>query len=608
MNHHARCPWVNDRLRREFRVFLTLALVILVIVNLGCRSESEPDSKDDAQTASAQPSTDSATPAESTPTTTDALALVDRPLTAIHGDSQIELIYRSGTEAGEATILESLGGGAGVIDYDLDGRPDLVLPGGGQLSDHVVRGVASQLLRNRGDWQFSLVSTAAEFGRASNYTHGAAVGDFDSDGFPDVLITGYGGLQLWRNQGDGSFREWDVAASGLKDPAWSTSAAWGDLNGDGLPDLYVPHYVDWSFDNHPFFPADHDPKVREIGSPRRFASQDDAVFLNQGDGTFVAAGPSMGLPSGGKGLGAMILDVDRDGFCDVYVANDTTANFLLLGNESGTLTEEGGLAGVAMDDRGIPNGSMGIAAGDSDGDGSIDLWVANYQSETFAMYVQQQPRIFRYASAPLGLRALEATYVGFGTVMTDLDRDGDHDLVVANGHVLLHPQGSTIAQLPLVLERHENRYRRLTWPETHRLGTASRGRGLAQADFDGDGDGDLVWTPSDEPAWLLENAADSSGRALTIRPIGTQAPRIPIGATLEVVTDQQTRVYPLVGGSSYLSTHEPVWFVTIPDGESLQQLIVHWPRGATESFAAPASNTNALLLIEGQGAVWDSLP
>ncbi|HEV3021988.1 MAG TPA: VCBS repeat-containing protein, partial [Pirellulales bacterium] len=381
--------------------------------------------------------------------------------------SGFEFTYDNGRAAGRHVILECLGGGVGTFDYDGDGRWDLFCPGGGQYRPHgEITGLRSALFRNLGDWKFEPVTAPSGAARAPYYTHGCCAGDFNSDGFTDVLVTGYGGLQLFQNQGDGRFIEVREQA-GLFDDSWITSAAWGDLNGDGHPDLYLAHYVDW-------LPAegrdarDFGQGHAEVCLPRRFNPLPDAVYYSNGDGTFRDATSAAGFvvePSiCGKGLGVVLGDVDLDGDVDVYVANDTDPNFLYLNQGSGVFQEVGLLHGAACDAIGKPTGSMGVDLGDYDGDGLPDIFVSNFENETFSLYRNEGAAHFLHVSQATGIMALGRLYVGWGTLFADVDRDGDEDLVVSNGHVFDFSGLAPNKQEPLLLMNERGQFVKAAFP------------------------------------------------------------------------------------------------------------------------------------------------
>ena len=275
---------------------------------------------------------------------------LDIKLVELTGPDIVDFTYRNGRESGNNAILESLGGGVALLDFDNDGLLDIFLPGGGTYEGKNVRGLSAGLFRNLGEMKFVEVTDLAGTTPDGLYSHGAQIGDFDNDGFSDVLVTGYGSLQLFHNQGDGTFLEVHEAAH-LTSRSWSSSAAWGDFNGDSFLDLYVCNYVSWSFDNHPTCPGP-EPGQIEICPPKSFEGLADTLYFNNGDGTFRDVSKESGIHledkiSDAKGLGVLVGDVDRDNDVDIYVANDTEANFLYLNNGNGTFKELGLLHSVA---------------------------------------------------------------------------------------------------------------------------------------------------------------------------------------------------------------------------------------------------------------------
>ncbi|HEX6986472.1 MAG TPA: CRTAC1 family protein, partial [Planctomycetaceae bacterium] len=503
-------------------------------------------------------------------------------------EAGVDFIYRSGEEAGHFSILESLGGGAGLIDFDLDGAPDLVLPGGGEYGPGpTIRGLPPALYRNLGSWRYVEVAGPAGLRSAPYYSHGPAVADYDADGFPDLVITGYGGLVLFRNQGDGTFVE-ETAAAGMTDGLWSSSAAWGDFDGDANLDLYVAHYVDWSFDNHPFCPGPTR-ETRDICSPRRFQPLPDTLYVSNGDGTFRDASDEAGLRVGkgpedhGKGLGVVTADLDLDGDLDVYVTNDTVPNFLYRNDGAGRFEEVALMSGTALSDRGVPDGSMGVDVGDFNLDGRPDIWVANYERESIALYRNEGNGFYQHTSQATGVTAVGGLFVGWGTVFCDFDRDGDQDTFVSNGHVIRFPDNATIEQLPLLFENKEGRRFVNVAPAAGEYMTSRhRGRGVAMGDLDGDGRVDLVSSRVDQPAVLLANASRDGHHWLGVRLIGTRSPRDPIGAVVRVRTARGTQMRQFVGGGSYASTNDRRLYLGLGTEGRVERLEIDWPSGARQ--------------------------
>jgi enediyne biosynthesis protein E4 len=497
-------------------------------------------------------------------------------------------IYRNGEEAGHRSIVESLGGGVGVADYDRDGLPDLFFPGGGSLTaGEPLAGLPGSLWRNLGRLQFANVAGPATIESAPCYSHGVASADFDSDGFADVLVTGYGGLQLFCNRGDGTFVESGLAA-GLVDERWSSSAAWGDFDGDGNVDLYVVHYVNWSWQNHPYCPASV-PDRRETCSPLDFQPLPDLLYWNQGDGTFRPDTAATAVAEPGKGLGVIAVDVNADQLLDLYVANDTTANFLFLNRGDRRFEEAGVASGTAYDQRGLPNGSMGVATLDYNRDLVPDLWVTNYENETFALYHNDGQGLFRCLTESAGIAALGTLYVGFGTVAGDFTNTGLEDLVVTNGHVMQHPRYSTVAQEPLYLRNSgRGKFARLKFPAGHYFATAHRGRGVVASDLDLDGQLDLVFSHVNEPATILRQQSKPQGSWVSLVLVGRSTNRDGIGARVVLETSQGSQLRQVVGGGSYLSQNPYEVRFGLPKEARCERAIITWPSGI-EQIVQPAA-------------------
>lgn len=518
----------------------------------------------------------------------------------------IDFTYRNGRNSGKYAILESLGGGGGICDFDLDGQLDLFFPGGGEFSAAgEILGLPNRLYRGVDGHRWSDVTAVSGCEASSVYSHGCAVADADNDGFPDLLVTGYGGLQFWRNHGDGTFSAGAVDA-GLIDPLWSSSAGWGDLDGDGALDLYVAHYVNWSFDNDPPCRGSG-PDGRDVCPPREFEGLDDVVFLSTGDGRFQSAAGTIGLSPGGKGLGVLLADIDHDADIDIYVANDTTPNYLYQNDGHGRFSEIGLPSGVALDDRGQADGSMGVALGDFDVDGLPDLWVANFEMETFALYRNLGSAQFQHISRDAGVTAIGSLYVGFGTVAADFDLDGDEDLVVFNGHVAYYPMNGEEPQQPVYLENQgDGTFRRIVpGPAGGYFHGKHIGRGLASGDFDGDGRIDLLAVPTNQPASLLRNTTDTQGQTWRMRLVGRRSNRDGVGARVVLHTSRGDQLRHRFGGGSYLAQSDTMLVWGVPSGAQVsgatiiwpggnKQLISAWPAGAV--LVAHESGPNVVLL------------
>jgi hypothetical protein len=555
-----------------------------------------------------------------------------RDVTAASG---IDFTYRDGEEAGHYAILESLGGGVALIDYDGDGLLDIFLTGGGYIDgpDRTeIKGHRCRLYKNLGNYQFRDVTAEVGLdtvgGKPWFYTHGAAVGDYDNDGWPDLLVTGYGRVALFHNEkdertGGRRFREVTRQAGLLGGHIWATSAAFADLDGDGYPDLYVCQYVDWSFANNPKCPGYTQEFPRDVCPPTYFEARPHALFHNQRNGTFREIGKAAGLHAPradadyaaldflpesvrermrksdrdrdfGKGLGVVIADLDGDGKPDIYVANDTTDKFLYQNRSrpgQPRFEDVGVFSGAARDPAGAPNGSMGLDVGDYEGTGRPSLLVTNYQNELPALYRNistDKGLFFAHSTAESGLGGIGRSYVGFGTGFVDVDGDGWEDVVIVNGHVIRHPKGASVPQRPVLLQNLGGTGLRGRFADvTDRAGAyfqaVHQARGLAVGDLNNNGRPDLVISHVNEPVTLLRNEAvpDRTWLGVVLRGKGR---RDVVGAkvTLEAGGRTQTRL--AKAGGSYLSSGDPRLLFGLAGVGQPGRLTVVWPSGETQHW------------------------
>jgi hypothetical protein len=522
--------------------------------------------------------------------------------------SGIEFLYQNGEEHKNLAILESLGGGVALLDFDGDGLLDIFFPGGGTYDGTTIKGHPCKLYRNLGGCKFKDVSKEVGLDGPWFYSHGAAVCDYDRDGWPDLLVTGWGRLALWHNEPvdprdpakGRKFVEISQKA-GLTAQSWSSSAAFADLDGDGWPDLYIAYYADWSFDNHP--QCTYDGKTPDVCPPKRFKGLKHKVFLNNRDGTFKDVTEEAGIVEGGesrsKGLGVLIVDVNGDGKPDIYVANDTVDNFLYINRSTPgkiRLEERGLPSGTARDDRGAPNGSMGVDAGDYDRCGRPTIWVTNYENELHALYHNDclparggapERIFFSYRTVTTGIAAIGQTFVGWGTGFVDIEHRGWEDLFVVNGHAIHHPTGKGVTrkQRPVLLRNQgdssfaDYSKRGGSWFESQHLS-----RGLALGDLDNDGKVDAVIANMNEPAAVLRNVAPTEGRHWLGVELKGKDHREVVGARIILEAGGVKQYRFAKGGGSYASSPDRRHVFGLDKTDKIDRITVEWPGGKVQQW------------------------
>lgn len=515
-------------------------------------------------------------------------------------DSGIDFTYRNGEEANHLAILEAVGGGVGLLDYDGDGKLDVFLTGGGGFAGPEETNIVGQpckLYRNLGGCKFRDVTREvglANFPWNTFYTHGAAVADYDRDGWPDLLVTGWGRLALFHNEpiarADPTKGRKFVDATekaGLSGVSWATSAAWADFDGDGYPDVYVSQYVDWSWDNHPWCR-----QPRDVCPPQVFSGLPHKLFANNGNGVFrdvsAEAGVCAGGPNSGKGLGVLAVDVNGDGKPDLYVCNDKTGNLLYLNRSRPghfRFEEVGAWSGTAHDAQGGTTGSMGVDAADYDGCGRPSLWVTNFEREQHALYhndCRDGAILFRHVSSAAGIGAVGMRRVGWGTAFLDLDHHGWEDIVFVNGHVYRDPsnRGNTRRQTPVVLRNQgDGTFLNLSAQGGPYFQREHLARGAGFGDLDNDGRIDAIISHINEPAVVLRNVAEVADRHwLGVELIGKDHADV-VGARLILECGGRTQTRFAKGGGSYLSSGDHRHVFGLGKGANIDRLTVIWPNG-----------------------------
>jgi hypothetical protein len=521
----------------------------------------------------------------------------------VTGQAGIQFQHNSGAFGGKF-LPETLGSGCAFLDYDGDGWQDILLVNGSDWPGHKKRRTTLRLYHNNGNGTFTDVTSRAGLD-VEMYGMGVAVGDYNRDGFPDILITCVGQNRLFRNTGRGTFV--DVTnSSGLgKREGFSTSALWFDYDRDGLLDLFVCNYVKWSPEHDVFCSLDG--KHKSYCTPEAYRGATCWLFHNRGNGTFEDVTAASGIfDSSSKSLGVALFNDNHDGWPDLLVANDTQPNKLYRNQHNDTFKDAAVEAGLAFSSEGKARAGMGVDVADFDNSGMPGVAITNFDNEMIGLY-RLSGKSFEDIAPQSGVGIASRNSLGFGCAFLDVNLDGWLDFAVANGHIdetVRNIRGNVgYAQPPqLFLNRGQGTFREVAAEVGADFDRPRVGRGLAYADFDRDGDLDLLITTNNGPAYLYRNDQLSGNRSIRFRLVGTKSNRDGIGAMVRVFVGGSIQSRLVKGGSSYLSQSElPVTF-GLEKRDRIDRLVIDWPSGRTEEYKTLAAG-RCYECVEGKGIV-----
>jgi enediyne biosynthesis protein E4 len=521
--------------------------------------------------------------------------------------SGIDFAHTSG-KSQQKYLPESTGPGCAFLDYDNDGWMDIYLVNSGPCDFWTPsNSLRNALYRNNRDGTFTDVTERAGV-PGGGYGMGVAVGDYNGDGFPDLYVTQYGRSILYRNNGDGTFTDVTEKA-GVAAPGWASSAVWFDYDNDGRLDLFVCRFVDFSKLKHHACNAPNIPALAGINEycyPRIFDPMPSRLFHNNGDGTFTDVSQQMGIAENpGKAWGVVATDINNDGLMDLFVANDTVANFLFMNRKGKRFEEVGFTAGVAYGPGGKARSGMGVDSADFDQDGWMDLFVTNLDHELYAFYHNQHDESFEDEASSSGIAKATQLMSGWGLKFFDYDNDGNLDLFIANGHPddlidKLKPN-VTYSEPLLLLHNTGKALEDVSRQSGPIFAKNLSARGLAIGDFDNDGGVDVLIGVNDGPPLLLKNNIGAQNNWLGIKLVGKKSNPDAIGARITYKSGDLKRSHMKVGGGSYLSSHDPRIVLGFGIRRKMDWLEVKWPLpgGTVQRFTDLPVN-RYVTIVEGE--------
>jgi hypothetical protein len=491
-------------------------------------------------------------------------------------------------------LIETMGPGVALFDYDNDGRLDIFLVNGAPLDDPTPPGTIpkkpgsmfwNRLYHQKADGTFEDVTQKAGL-QGEGYGMGVAVGDYDNDGYEDLFVTGFGGNHLYHNNGNGIFTD-VTAKAGVGGSGWSTSAAWVDLDSDGYLDLVVLRYLDWDFAD--VWCGEHREGYRAYCHPDNFKAVPPLVYHNNGDGTFTEVAAKLGLAKPAKGLGVAFEDYDKDGHLDLFFANDSMLEYLYHNKGDGTFEEVGLTAAVAADADGRTYAGMGVDFADYRNTGWPSLLVTDLANQRYSLYENNRDGSFNYVSQETGIGKMTLLHSGWGVRFFDYDNDGWKDLMIAQGHDLdtIELTAPTLRYREHLLLAHNEHGKGFT-DVSNESGEVFQqnwvGRGLAIGDLDNDGRLDAVVTTNDGPAYVLHNEIATLNHWLLLKLVGRKSNRDAIGAQIKIVTGDGPQYAMVTTAGSYLSSGDKRVHFGLGKQTQVSTIEIRWPSGITQTL------------------------
>ena len=523
--------------------------------------------------------------------------------TDVTAQAGIHFRHNSGA-FGKKYLPETLGNGCAFLDFDNDGWQDILIVNSTAWPERKTPRSFLALYHNNQDGTFTDVTRQAGLA-VEMYGIGVAAADYDNDGNEDIYITCVGPNHLFRNLGNGKFAD-VTARAGVGDPSFSTSAAWLDYDNDGKLDLFVANYVDWTVEKDQLCSLDG--KNKSYCTPQSYQGQSPTLYRNKGNGTFENATQRAGVSDPTcKSLGVALLDYNGDGWMDLFVANDTEPNRLYKNNSNGTFTDEAVTAGVAFSEAGTARAGMGVDAGDYDGSGRHGIVIGNFTNESMALYSNDGAGLFTDEAPQSGIGKMSAQSLTFAVFFFDYDLDGLLDVFAANGHVsddisVVQPNVKYAQSPHLFRNKGKKKFEEKTGQLGRALQRAIVGRGAAYGDSDNDGDLDLLITSNNGPTRLLRNENGNQNDVLRINTVGTKSNRDGIGAKVILKTAKAKLFNMVKTGSSYCSQSElPLVFgLGAPEEGRVVGLEITWPSGQKDTIADIKPN-QSITIQEGKG-------